>query len=109
MSTSAGTLADGRMQASMAMMSPAPGDSDATRDYRMAMMGMIQSMPAYSGNADVDFMKLMRVHHQAAIAMARVELARGQNDQAKALAQQIISAQQREIGTIDTWLAGNGG
>lgn len=72
-------------------------------------MGAMEGMPTFSGNADVDFMKHMRGHHQAAVAMARVELAHGQNAQAKALAQEIITAQQREIGVIDTWLAANSG
>jgi len=93
----------------MGMMAPAQGDSEATRGYKAAMMSMMTDMPAYAGNADVDFMKQMRGHHQAAIAMARVELAEGQNAQAKALAQEIITAQEREIGVIDAWLAANGG
>ena len=98
-------MADGKM----GMMVPAAGDPEATQGYKAAMMGQMETMPAYGGNADVDFMKQMRGHHQAAVAMARVELAQGQNAQAKALAQEIITAQQREIGVIDTWLAANGG
>ena len=100
-----GHMADGKM----GMMAPAAGDSEATRGFKAAMMGQMQAMPAFGGNADVDFMKQMRGHHQAAVAMARVELAQGQNAQAKTLAQEIITAQQREIGVIDTWLAANGG
>lgn len=93
----------------MAMMAPAEGDSEATRGYKAAMMGMMTDMPAYQGNADADFMRQMRGHHQAAIAMARVEIAQGENAEAKALAQEIITAQEREIGVIDTWLAANAG
>jgi uncharacterized protein (DUF305 family) len=52
-------------------------------------------------------MKQMRVHHQAAIAMARTELANGQNAEAKALAEAVVTAQEREIATIDAWLAAN--
>lgn len=100
-----GHMADGKMD----MMAPAAGDSEATRGYKAAMMGQMEGMPAFAGNADVDFMKQMRGHHQAAITMARVELAQGQDAQAKALAQEIITAQQREIGVIDTWLAAKGG
>ena len=102
---SEGHMADGKMD----MMAPAAGDSEATRGYKAAMMGQLEGMPAFAGNADVDFMKQMRGHHQAAIAMARVELAQGQNPEAKTLAQEIITAQQREIAVIDTWLAANGG
>ena len=102
-------MADGQMSGPMAMLAPAAGDSAATREYKAAMMTMMSTMPAYGGNADVDFMKQMRVHHQAAIAMARTELANGQNAEARALAQAVVVAQEREIGTIDTWLAANGG
>lgn len=109
MAAGTGMMADDQMSGPMAMLAPVTGDSDATRDYKAAMMTMMSNMPAYDGNADIDFMKQMRVHHQAAIAMARTELANGQNAEAKALAQAIVMAQEREIGTIDTWLAANGG
>jgi len=102
-------MADSQMSGPMAMLSPATGDTAATRDYKMATMTMMSGMPDYSGNADVDFMKQMRVHHQAAIAMARTELVNGQNAQAKALAQAVVTAQASEIATIDAWLAANGG
>ena len=91
----------------MGMMAPAAGDSEATRGYKAAMMGMMEGTPAYVGDPDIDFMKQMRGHHVAAIAMARVELAQGQNTEAKALAQEIITAQEREIAVIDAWLAAN--
>ena len=109
MAAADGMMADGQMSGPMAMLAPVTGDSDATRDYKAAMMTMMSTMPAYGGNADVDFMKQMRVHHQAAIAMARTELANGKNAEARALAQAVVVAQEREIGTIDTWLAANGG
>lgn len=102
-------MADGQMSGPMAMLAPAAGDSAATREYKAAMMTMMSTMPAYGGNADVDFMKQMRVHHQAAIAMARTELANGQNAEAKALAQAVVMAQEREIATIDRWLTANDG
>ena len=102
-------MADHQMDSSMAMMMPAEGDTASTRDYKAASMTMMTAMPAYTGNADVDFMKQMRVHHQTAIAMARIELAQGANAEAKTLAQEIITAQEREIATIDRWLTANGG
>ncbi|PZO03170.1 MAG: DUF305 domain-containing protein [Alphaproteobacteria bacterium] len=99
----------GNKMGNMDMMAPTAGDSEATRGYKAAMMGMMQDMPAYEGNADIDFMKQMRGHHQAAIAMARVEIAQGQNAEAKALAQEIVTAQEREIAVIDAWLVANPG
>ena len=91
----------------MESMSPAPGDSDATRGYKMAMMRMMQDSAAakYSGDADRDFMIQMRAHHQAAIDMSKVVLAAGKDDKVKALAKEIIVAQEKEIADIDAWLA----
>lgn len=39
------------------------------------MLTMVHFMPAYTCDADVDFMKQMRGHHQAAIDMAKVVIA----------------------------------
>lgn len=103
-------MADAAMPAGkMDMMAPAAGDTEATRGYKAAMMEQMHGIPAFGGDPDIDFMKQMRGHHQAAIAMARVELAQGDDAPAKALAQEIITAQQREIGVIDAWLAAKGG
>ncbi len=46
---------------------------------------------------DRAFIDMMIPHHQGAIRMARVELAKGSNPQAKRLATQIIAAQTKEI------------
>ena len=46
---------------------------------------------------DRAFIDMMIPHHQAAIRMARVELAKGSSAEAKRLANQIIAAQTREI------------
>ena len=88
------------------MAQPAPGDSIATQGYKSSMNSMMEQMPAFVGDADIDFMKQMRGHHQAAIAMARVELAHGTDVKARTLAQDVITAQEREIQMIDDWLAG---
>ncbi|MEQ4723184.1 DUF305 domain-containing protein [Nonomuraea sp. B19D2] len=46
---------------------------------------------------DKQFLKLMIVHHRGAITMARAERKRGENPQAKQLAEKIISDQQAEV------------
>ena len=92
----------------MAMMGPAEGDSEATRGSKAAMMKMMQGMPPYTGDADVDFNKQMRGHHLAAVDMAEVQLAHGKDAESRALAQAIIKAQKTEIAQIDAWLEKRG-
>ena len=54
---------------------------------------------------DREFIDMMIPHHQSAIAMARVELERGSDDEAQALAEQIIEAQTQEIEDMNAWRA----
>ena len=70
------------------------------------MSGMMsgQQMQQLSGATGVAFDRLwitmMTAHHTGAIAMARTELASGQNPEAKTLAEQIIKAQTTELTTM---------
>jgi len=57
-----------------------------------------------SGDRDVDFVKLMLPHHQAAIDMAKAQLMYGKDPQMRRLAQQIITDQQSEIQLMQLWL-----
>jgi uncharacterized protein (DUF305 family) len=74
------------------------------------LMGSMDNMHATmasvepSGDADVDFVKLMLSHHQAALDMAKTELVYGKDPQMRRLAQEIIAAQQSEIETMQLWL-----
>jgi uncharacterized protein (DUF305 family) len=86
------------------MMMPSPKDTPSTKGYKSAIMKMMQAMPEFTGEADIDFMQQMRTHHQAAIDMAKVVLANGKDAETKKLAQEIITAQEGEIATIDAWL-----
>ncbi|WP_294322472.1 DUF305 domain-containing protein [uncultured Sphingomonas sp.] len=86
----------------------APNDSEATRAYKESMTAMMANAPAFTGDADADFMQQMRVHHVAAVAMAQAELAHGKDAEARKLAQTVIDAQQQEIAQIDRWLRGKG-
>ena len=61
-----------------------------------------------TGNADVDFAMMMRVHHQGAIDMAEVELREGKDAQLRKLATNIIAAQKKEIAQLDKFLAKSG-
>lgn len=74
-----------------------------------AMDTMMQNMPSESsGKVDADFLLMMIPHHQSAIDMARVELEQGQDDDTKAMAQEIIDAQEAEIAEMRSMLEGMG-
>lgn len=50
---------------------------------------------------DESFLQMMVPHHEGAIELARAELVKGQDPELKALAQQIIDAQEREISEME--------
>ncbi|TIT17730.1 MAG: DUF305 domain-containing protein [Mesorhizobium sp.] len=79
----------------------------STDGYKAAMDKMHTDMMAieYSGNADVDFARGMIPHHQAAIDMAKIELANGKDPEMRKLAEAVIGAQQAEIKQMQDWLA----
>ena len=57
-----------------------------------------------AGDSDVDFVRLMLPHHQAALDMARTELLYGKDPQMRRLAQEIVTDQQSEIELMQLWL-----
>ena len=61
-----------------------------------------------TGNADVDFAMMMRVHHQGAIDIAEAELRDGKNAQMRKMAKDMIAAQKNEIAQFEKFLAKNG-
>ena len=79
-------------------------------DMKSMMMDMQDKMSAMksSGNVDVDFAMMMRVHHQSAITMAEAELKNGKNPQMRVMAKDIIRAQKKEIAAFDKFLAKHG-
>jgi len=70
----------------------------------MDKMHMAMTTVAPSGNSDVDFVRLMLPHHQAAIDMAKIQLLYGKDSQMRRLAQEIITDQQLEIELMQRWL-----
>ena len=72
----------------------------ASMDKMHMAMGAIKS----SGNSDVDFVRLMLPHHQAAVDMAKTQLLYGKDPQIRRLAQEIITDQQSEIELMRLWL-----
>jgi uncharacterized protein (DUF305 family) len=65
-------------------------------EHMMGMSGDVASLRTTKA-FDRTFLPMMIPHHQGAVAMARAELAKGKDPQLKRLAQNIITAQQREI------------
>jgi uncharacterized protein (DUF305 family) len=70
----------------------------------MHVMHAAMSSVKPTGDNDVDFVKLMLPHHQAAIDMAKTQLLYGQDPQMRRLAQEIITDQQSEIELMQLWL-----
>ena len=58
-----------------------------------------------TGDADHDFMMMMRSHHEAGIAMAQVEVDNGKDKQMVDMAKKIIAAQKKEVKQLDDWMA----
>ncbi|MFB2549563.1 CopM family metallochaperone [Ensifer soli] len=97
--------------AAMPGNTPAQGDTGpSSRAFAAANAAMHAAMDiAFTGNADIDFVRGMIAHHEGAIAMARIELEHGKDAEIRRLAQEIIAAQTGEIERMKAWLAKNGG
>ena len=70
----------------------------------MSNMDLAMASIKPSGDVDVDFVRLMLPHHQAAIDMARTELLYGTDPQMRRLAQEIVTDQQSEVEVMKVWL-----
>lgn len=93
-------------QTSMSGNMPMAGGMDMKtmmkdRNEKMSSMAM-------TGNPDIDFAVMMRMHHQGAIDMAQAELKNGKEAQMRKMAQSIIAAQKKEIAQFDSFLAKHG-
>ena len=95
------------MQGGMAASAAMPGGGMDMKTMMKDMSGKMTSMPM-SGDPDVDFAMMMRIHHQGAIDMANAELSGGKDAQMKKMAKAIIAAQKKEIAQFDAYLSKQG-
>lgn len=85
-------------------------DSGESAEMDTAMPGMMsaEEMDALENASGAEFqtmwLEMMIEHHEGAVEMAETEVDEGENAKAIALAEEIISAQEREISTMQNLL-----
>ncbi len=106
MSSSFMTLANAETSTSATShdhMEKSGGSNNMMDSMKMGMESM-QNMEM-SGDVDKDFAMMMKMHHQQALDMAKMEIAHGKSPEMKAMAKKIMIAQKKEIAQFDKWLA----
>lgn len=71
-------------------------DENRMMDSLHAMMNRMESMTP-TNDPEIDFPKMMIMHHQGAINMGNVQIAEGKNDSLKRFSQKMVSMQEMEI------------
>lgn len=79
-------------------------DNNRMMDSMHAVMDRMEAMPK-TNDPEVDFPKMMIMHHQGAINMGNVQIQEGKDDSLKRFSQKMIAAQQMEIQQLSTILA----
>ena len=84
--------------------------SPADQAYMQAMQNMNQATQSMkpTGDANMDFVMMMKPHHQAAVEMAEAYLKYGSDPKLKAMARDIVASQTKEIKEMDAWQSKHG-
>lgn len=69
-----------------------------------AELKQMAQMPASDANYDINWLKQMIAHHQAALKMSKQALAKASHQELKDLASAIIKAQSAEITKMQAWI-----
>lgn len=57
-----------------------------------------------TGDVDLDFAFMMKIHHEGAVTMAEDQIKNGKSEQMKKIAKDIIAAQKKEIAIFDKFI-----
>ena len=98
-------LSTGAVQAQSA---PAAKGSEQLNQSMMSGMDGMKRMKM-SGDVDMDFAMMMKMHHQQALKMAQVQLDSGKSPELKKMAAKMIKDQKKEIDQFDQWMKKNHG
>ncbi|TAK78028.1 MAG: DUF305 domain-containing protein [Aquabacterium sp.] len=89
--------------ASAPMGSQVSHGADQMNQTMKSGMDAMTKMPM-SGDTDKDFATMMKMHHQQALDMAKIEIQHGKSPELKAMASKMMKDQKREIQQLDAWL-----
>ena len=86
--------------------SQAPTTAKPAEPMAHSMMSGMENMKQMkpTGDVDKDFAMMMKAHHESALDMAKIELAKGKSAELKKMAKGIIASQTKEIAQFDKWI-----
>lgn len=89
-----------------------PGSDTQTTNaqiaYQRANEQMHKGMGVIDADPDIAFMQGMVPHHQGAVDMAEIVLKYGKDPETRALAENVIASQAKEIAQMKAWLKRRG-